>query len=445
MDIIIKNELQKLSASQNVKHIKKAAELVKFAVSSNAINISDANVLKSILLEAGLPLNDDTLLLVQNLLENDIPVNKETLTKLKQAMRMYKLEENIVKQVAAYGVNATKTCEQPTSETGVARREAVEGQIHNQTQNKQKSPISVYSNEFTLPKIMKQPAPVINPEALQKAIFTLANDIAINKSNINAVVQFAENSNFYKQLTEISESLELLGGVPVKTKESDQVALTVSIKEAVAKMLIPERNNILGNEPIKESLLQKFSMNLNEPREQIDKKLEDLHKNLSQSLEFIETLEDSEHKTELNNLKQILMSSRDYCALLPQLKDAIFIPLPINIIGRTEEAELYILKNNKKNKGGGVQSALLSLNMQNMGKIESYIQKEENTLSIQFKIESIEVKDLIKRDIQSLRTLLGAYNLKNVTYLDFSEPFNLVKEIEIKAVYDNYSTIDHML
>ncbi|MCL1924491.1 MAG: hypothetical protein FWF50_02780 [Defluviitaleaceae bacterium] len=431
MDILIKNELQKMSSSFEIKNMKKAAEVVKSAVSSNAINNIDANALKSILLEAGIPLNDDTLSLAQNLLKNNIPVNKQTLTKLKQAMQIYDLEAS----------NLEKTKE--NNETNFKKGEHI----------KQNQPPIVTVND--LPKIIKKPDPIIKPETLQKAIFTLANDIKIDKQNTNAVTKLAENINFHKQLSNISQILESFKDLPIEEKQikkedlQDLKKATVhqkeqtkqTIKEAIYELLTKE-NSI--EKHTEKQLLQKFSLNLNEPRDLINNKLELLHKNLSEALQFTQTLENltQEQQEELNNLKQALSNTRDTCALLPQIKDVIFIPLPINIEGQTHEAELYIWQNGK-NKEKNSSSALLSLNMSSLGKIESYITKEENTINIQFKLSDDKAKLLIKREIETLRNLLGKYHLQSISYLNLEEPFNLIKQVEIKEIHSSYSSIDH--
>ena len=433
MDILIKNELQKISSSLNMKHTKKAAELITSAVSSNILNISDATTLKSILFESGIPLNENTILLAQNLLENDIPVNKETLTKLKQAIQMYNLQDS--------------------KETFLASKQKIdllppaESEFVSIKNTDKKTNIGE-KQSFDLPKIIKQPPPNITPEILQKAIFALSNDIKINNANINAISKFAENKNFYSQLSEISNSLQFFEDVPIQ-KDNGLENEIVTIKEMVSKILISGRKDLfvvedsVNSQPLKELLLQKFSLNFDEPKELINEKIQILYENLLEAIEFIETLENLDYKMEINNLKQTLVNTRDTCALIPLLKDSILIPFPINISGNIREAELYLIKDKgKNNKKKGSLNALLSLNMVNLGKIESYIQKEENMITIQFKLENIEVKSLIKREIRYLRILLGAYNLKSVTYLDLNEPFNLVKEIEIKAINNNYSSID---
>ena len=117
------------------------------------------------------------------------------------------------------------------------------------------------------------------------------------------------------------------------------------------------------------------------------------------------------------------------------LKSSIFLQIPVNINNFSTTAELLIFsnkknKNNIKNNKSG--SALISLNLLNLGKLEVFINKINSDISCQFKLEKDSIKSLIKENILLLDNYLKDKNLilKDITFKDLDESFSLIS-------YDN--------
>ena len=398
MDVFIKKEIEaKIEMPLNLKAEKKILE----SLSSPAIQVKEATLknftspIENLLAELQLgKTTEEDKKLVASLLKNNVAVNKETFTNLKRAVNMYNLE----------------------SEAKEVKKEVINKEVKNDIHE-----------------------PLKENQALQKAIFTIANNIKVSMPNISAIENLSENLNFYKQLEAVSESLQ-------KTED-------FSLREAISKIL----NKNMPNESVsKEVLIKNFSFELAE-KEQIDLKLEVIHKNFKEAFEFVEnktqdtafveTLTE-EAKEEIEVLKKNLQITRDTCSVLTQIRDVIYIPLPINILKEAREAELYIFKNNKPATEKGAVSALISLNMTNMGRVETYIykEKEEQNLKLEFKLENREVQNIIKENILSLNTLLASYNVTSITYSKLEEPFNITKTATLsESVKDPSYSFERLL
>ncbi len=113
------------------------------------------------------------------------------------------------------------------------------------------------------------------------------------------------------------------------------------------------------------------------------------------------------------------------------LKNNMFLQIPININNFSTTAELIIFSN-KKNKNNNSKnnsgSALISLNLLYLGKLEVFINKINNDISCQFRLEKDVTKNLVKENIDLLNDYLKDknFNLKDVTFKDLDESFSLI-------------------
>ena len=175
----------------------------------------------------------------------------------------------------------------------------------------------------------------------------------------------------------------------------------------------------------------KFFEFKNSSIEELNKYFDDIStisKNLKNS---IDNIQDSKIENIINNLDS-LNKNIDF---MNNLKSSIFLQIPVNINNFSTTAELLIFsnkknKNNIKNNKSG--SALISLNLLNLGKLEVFINKINSDISCQFKLEKDSIKSLIKENILLLDNYLKDKNLilKDITFKDLDESFSLIS-------YDN--------
>lgn len=116
---------------------------------------------------------------------------------------------------------------------------------------------------------------------------------------------------------------------------------------------------------------------------------------------------------------------------MTNLKDSTFLQIPLNINNFSTTAELYVFSdkknkntNNKKNSG----SALLSLNLAYLGKLEAYITKVDNNIGCQFRLKEEETKKLLKENVPLLESYLKEKKLilKEISFKDLDQNFNII-------------------
>jgi len=132
---------------------------------------------------------------------------------------------------------------------------------------------------------------------------------------------------------------------------------------------------------------------------------------------------------------QSLQSLSENIDFASQLRNQIFIPLPIMIDQQAYNSALYVGKNNKNNRKGKKSensSALIALDTAAIGHFETYVQKYDRGIHCQFRLESDRIEKLVRANIHKLETLLREYryNLDSFTFLVGGEPFSLVKTLE---------------
>jgi len=191
----------------------------------------------------------------------------------------------------------------------------------------------------------------------------------------------------------------------------------------------------LSKEAIFTKLMEEFSLNPNLPKEHISSKMSLLSQNIATALELLPPLN-------LSGLGESLSAARDTLELAAHVKD-VYIPLPIMINGTPTTGELYIFKDGRNKAGGGKSlSALISLNTANLGKVETFIQKLNKDLNIQFRLGEERAEKIIKSNMATLKELLREYNIQSVTVVPLKESFNVVfaendKPVEISL--ENYN------
>lgn len=403
MDILIKNEIA--NSLLNMKVEKKEVELLETIINNKAKSTTSfgalkfeepKNIIKDFLMEENIKVTEEAKTLVSALIKNNIGVNKQTFTNLKRAVQI----------------------------------------------NNFKNPTENYEN--------------LQKENLQKAVFTIANEIKVTSSNINAVEHFSKNITLHSQIEIVLENVQKTYEIPPYKGENIAEAVTYILnKDIQVEKKFSGENYEKNPKENYENIIKNFSFELNE-KEQIDLKIKSLHTNVKEALEFLEEIVKDENfiKTlteenveELEILKNNLQTTRDSCTILTQLKDVTYIPLGVTISNEIREAEIYIFKNNKVSNEKGSVSALVSLNMEHIGKIETYVIKQERDLMLEFKLENEYAENIIKENIGSLNVLLNSYNVKSIAYSKLKEPFSILDLVHIEEEPINFlgNTIEHKL
>ena len=131
-------------------------------------------------------------------------------------------------------------------------------------------------------------------------------------------------------------------------------------------------------------------------------------------------------------IAEVLDNISNNLDFLSSLRDMTMLQIPINFHNQRETAELYVF-NGKQSKGGKNKSdsasALISLNLRNLGLVESYVSREGQAVTIQFRLAKEGVRTLFIENMPKLEQGLSeiGFNLNSVAYREIAEKFKLTK------------------
>jgi hypothetical protein len=114
---------------------------------------------------------------------------------------------------------------------------------------------------------------------------------------------------------------------------------------------------------------------------------------------------------------------------MAQIKNPLYIQIPILHNGQETQAALHILRNPKKEKSNrsGV-SALIALDTAFMGLFETYVQKNASAVTCQFRLRDKEIEQLVRENIHKLEVMLREkhYSLSAFSFLPQGEPYTVL-------------------
>lgn len=128
-----------------------------------------------------------------------------------------------------------------------------------------------------------------------------------------------------------------------------------------------------------------------------------------------------------------------------------YIQIPLNMWGKNSTGELYILKRKTKNKKIDPESAtmLISLDTQNIGRVDSIINVNKKNVAVNMKLEDKDVFDLIKENHKKLYDALAekGYKLVDLKYRLKEENTNITnfKDIINKDINEKIRSIDYKI
>lgn len=291
----------------------------------------------------------------------------------------------------------------------------------------------------TLPNDISQALKTLASEdnGLEKLIDLLLPNNLITDGNIATML-----SNMYGQDNSLSDtSLDnLLKTLLPNLLKNSQLGdnITKENYEQLSKFVkdLPELDknfaNLFGKVfEFQNSLNSKFTLNLSKTYEknfnQLFKNLKDLSSSISKN---------TKSETNLENTNEILKSASDIeksLDFLNLLKDSMYLQIPIVLNNFQTNAEIFVFKDGKKNKNSSKKqsaSALVSVDLLNLGQMEIFVTKIEEDISLQFKLGEEFAEDLIKSNSGMLETYLKnkKLKLKDINFSTLDEPFTLLDD-----------------
>lgn len=293
--------------------------------------------------------------------------------------------------------------------------------------------------------------------ATEIAKVVLPHNLIFNKKSINTLKDFINDepknilknsekfilNEIFKEIINTSDKKMIKNFVDNSLKFQDNVLKDISID--LEKSTVKDVSNFFNN------IKKIIKINNNVENKSILKKINEFENKSENSIEN-EILVDAKKLINTNDFKsentltKILQDVESTLDFMNSMKDTLFLQIPININNNVTNTELYIFKDknnkNKGNKNSKSGSALISLNLCNLGKLESLIKKVDNDIYCQFKLEKIFTKELIQKNTELLRNYLKEKKLilKEITFKNFDEKFSLFNKqnFENNIIVNNF-------
>lgn len=448
-------------------------------IQKNDIPILSSNEeLKLLLNSLNLAPTKENIDLIKILVQNNLPINKNNLQDIIKSTKIFKdnsiekalfLIENNIKptinigeQIDSYISKTTlidKQIDEVFSNIKFPNNDKIINEIFKNSsfENIAKSNINTLAEfkESLLSHIFKNNN-LTEFKELENIIKNTSNLTNINDKNVN----IKDNTTTYKLLKNItdftfndellinSEKINIFKDLPNITDKNNNTILPKTNLENLNVLI--DKNTL--------NLIQKQIFNIIQSDHKINTKFKDLVNNLEnfqKKLKFFEFKDSSNEelnkffedlsiisknlKHNINNISEnnsdTIINNLDNLNknidFMSNLKNNMFLQIPININNFSTTAELIIFSN-KKNKNNNSKnnsgSALISLNLLYLGKLEVFINKINNDISCQFRLEKDVTKNLVKENIDLLNDYLKDknFNLKDVTFKDLDESFSLI-------------------
>ena len=449
-------------------------------VSNTDLSLNYNDEIKLILSSLNQLPTEENIELVKTLIQNSLPINKENVQNMIKATKIFK-NNPIEKALFLIENNIKPTldmCKQV--ESYISKDISIDKQIENLfiNINKLEDSPSILKNMFnntTIENLISNTNNILKDIKLNLFDSIISNKDT-NSTNINLLIntkleeyqslQLNNNLNIPNKSTILNTILDftLSDDIIFNPNKIDILKQMINNNEKFdfnimdnSPELLKNINNILDNNSILN--IQKEIFNIIKSNSEYNFKFQDFfdkfniiknkfkHFNIENSSPkelndffndldtILKNVKDNIYNVKDNNT-EILKNIDDLnknLEFMSNIKNSIFLQIPLNINNFSTTAELFIFSNkknkntNKKNTDG---SALISLNLTYLGKLEVYINKSNQDISCQFRLEKEETKNSIKNNI----TLLGNYlkqknlNLKDISFKNLDENFTLINK-----------------
>jgi len=135
-----------------------------------------------------------------------------------------------------------------------------------------------------------------------------------------------------------------------------------------------------------------------------------LRERLAQARELIQASGTSDPATQ--RVFREIVKIQEFLDFTNQIRNQIYVQIPVSKNELPSDSELYVFRDKKKKTRGGQASALISLDTANLGRFEAYIQKNDSSVTCQFRIRDDRVKETVTDHIKLLEDLLEQYRYK---------------------------------
>ncbi|MFV0503003.1 MAG: hypothetical protein ACK5LT_03400 [Lachnospirales bacterium] len=307
-----------------------------------------------------------------------------------------------------------------------------------------KETVSAHTNQRSSSQILNSEVNLKQDSVSTKENSSVTNLVKENYTKENSHSNIAPKGN---ELTKVNvnnqDSNKTILNDSIKGGSTEPANVLKNISETIIKntdledtsKASPEKSDSVNNKSNETFNKLKF-----DPTNTTIKDLEKFTKDFSNKIErIIEELKDSGDESSQKVLEQAT-SFKERLDFNNLLKENFYAQIPISVNNSQKNTELLVFKDkNKKKTNGGSASAIIGLDTLNLGRFETYVERIENNITLQFRLENNDIIDLVKSNLNKLDNLLKEKNLyiNNVAYKNTKESFTIMSknedEIEIKS------------
>ncbi len=412
--------------------VKNENGILKFGiVSEDETNLYNNN-LKKELLSQGLKADGNDIETAKSLIKNELPVNKETLTNLSRAMSLLSKDDKTIdkalfmlkNEISVNKKNATLLDDLVNKQSKmVENTDAIEEGISNIKDPKLKDElVKLFTQTQVEEETLESVDLTKNTENL-KTVSKEAKDVLNNSADVTSdIADTIENTKKdlgKEALKEVAKTLdtdtdgEIQSNNLKKVVDGDVLKDTPDIAETVTK----------DAKDIKDVL--KFDLKGNNPKD-IDEFLNKLDNKIDKAIKMLENSPDEGAK----KLLETLTSHKENVDFMQHIKNNLYLQLPLNINNQKMNGELLVFKDKKRKSGSSKNgvSAIIGLDTVNLGRFETYVQKIDNKINLQFRLENDDIINITKENFSKLEKLFTEHNLAvdSVTYKTINQSFTVV-------------------
>lgn len=366
--------------------------------------MQDTSAMK-VLHNAGVTINEETVRLVNNLMQNNLPITPE-------AIKTHVANLNNIPMTTPEDIAMLTKLNLPVTEENVAA-------LHDY--NNFSEGISAKTQELS--------DSVVN---LVKTTITEGSPQELSAVIKNFTESFTESPSKPEILPK--ETVEFIRNLPGMESIPDKPEYTAKefLKEITEVLNRPEMTSENAKKIVESKEFRQTIENL--VRQEFFIKPEDISKDNVKKL-FQKIIQDTENlagKFQDNQLAQTMTdvskSIRNDTNFLNQINNYInYIQIPLKMAGQNAHGDLYVYKNAKRsmNQDNKDFTALLHLDMANLGPMDVFVALNEKHVTTDFKVATDEILTFIEAHMPELTKRLNAlgYNVKaNVTTTEENTP-----------------------
>lgn len=457
----IKISSQLIDTLSNISDVENLEEAIDILTNSKEMTQQFLNIkedLAKLNIDLIKSLKDIDSLNFKNIFNDNIDNSNEALNNLNSKAEIQNLDDNINTQAQTQAVdtNITTQTQAQNLDTNIntqAQTQNLDTNINTQTQTQESSNINNqkgsdntqnFINNLTSNKILFE-----NSDFLKELTLILKESATIKSLLENSEVELTkENNTTLKEPStrEIPNTSKEVINLEKYNLNLDTKNINLNLKNelpSLKKFLsILKENPNLKKETIQVfEKIQNFNSNLKEKLsfklENSDtKELNEFFNDLKEKVDILKTkFQENQNFTE-NNREALtsLTNINKNLDFMSYMKNSLYFQIPLNINNESKTAELYVFKDKKNSKTSNEKngSALISLDLANLGRVETFINKVSKNISLQFRITNEFTETLIKENLPLLESYLSEkdFTISNIQFKGLTESFSLISDIK---------------